>query len=563
LTFVDFFAYYVFFLRELFIFTAIFIIISGVDDLIIDILYWTRTIYRKVFLYSKHKPLDVEQLYTKPERPFAIMVPAWQESDVIEAMVKNTTNTYEYQEYEIFIGVYQNDPETQEKVKSAQKISSKVHLVITREDGPTCKADCLNYILQGIIGYEKENNMKFEGIVMHDAEDVVHRLELKLFNYLIDRKDLMQLPVFSLETPWYQFTAGHYIDEFAECHSKDLLVREDITGVVPSAGVATCFSHRAISALAEQNNNVVFNTDSLTEDYDISFRLKKLGMKQIFLRYGVMANVRFVSPFTGKLKTKRRLEYVATHEYFPNSMRAAIRQKARWILGIVFQQWRNVGWQGNLAMRYILLRDRKAIFTSLATFFAYFLLLNIVLLNVIPAIFPGIYRFPPLILPHTPEWSLIWITLAFLINRILHRMLFTGLIYGWEQALLSIPRMVVSNVVAFLASERALRLFVFHLITRKPLAWNKTDHFYPSADHLKKIRQRFGELLIEKDLITQHALNETLELQKKDKRPIGELLIELKQISKSDLAHALAAHLEVSYEEALSKLEKTPKKRKK
>src|SRR5690606_38028932 len=116
---------------------------------------------------------------------------------------------------------------------------------------------------------------------------------------------------------------------------------------------------------------------------------------------------RLTSPFTGKVKTVRQLDFVATREYFPNSIRTAMRQKARWILGIVFQGWRFIGWRGNFFTRYMLFRDRKSVFTSLATFFAYFLLANSLLLLIIPKLFPNFYGFPPLLEVGSFPWWLV------------------------------------------------------------------------------------------------------------------------------------------------------------
>ena len=45
-------------------------------------------------------------------------------------------------------------------------------------------------------------------------------------------------------------------------------------------------------------------------------------------------------------------DYIAIREYFPSSFRAAIHQKARWIVGISFQGWRRLGWRGGWAMKY-------------------------------------------------------------------------------------------------------------------------------------------------------------------------------------------------------------------
>ena len=48
--------------------------------------------------------------------------------------------------------------------------------------------------------------------------------------------------------------------------------------------------------------------------------------------------------------------------------------------------------------------------------------------------------------------------------------------YGWREGLLSMPRMVVGNVVAMLAAARAVSL---HL-GGGPRRWEKTHHIYPA-----------------------------------------------------------------------------------
>ena len=66
--------------------------------------------------------------------------------------------------------------------------------------------------------------------MLHDSEDVLHPVELSFFNYLLPRKDMIQLPVASLERDWFELVAGTYMDEFAEWHAKDLVVRESLAG---------------------------------------------------------------------------------------------------------------------------------------------------------------------------------------------------------------------------------------------------------------------------------------------------------------------------------------------
>ncbi len=78
---------------------------------------------------------------------------------------------------------------------------------------------------------------------------MIHQLSLKLYNYLIPRKDMIQLPVLPLEVNYFNFTHWVYNDEFAESHTKDIIVREAIHGLVPSAGVGTAFSRKAIEML--------------------------------------------------------------------------------------------------------------------------------------------------------------------------------------------------------------------------------------------------------------------------------------------------------------------------
>jgi adsorption protein B len=73
------------------------------------------------------------------------------------------------------------------------------------------------------------------------------------------------------------------MDEFAEAHCKEIHVREWFAGIVPGAGVGTGYSMRALDAAAAAADGECFATDSLTEDYEFSFRIYKLGLKQTFV----------------------------------------------------------------------------------------------------------------------------------------------------------------------------------------------------------------------------------------------------------------------------------------
>jgi len=83
---------------------AVLITVSSLDDLVIDTWYWSRRLYRSIFVYRRHPRLTIEELRANPEQPIAIMVPAWQESDVIRHMLDNAIGSLEYRNYVIFVG---------------------------------------------------------------------------------------------------------------------------------------------------------------------------------------------------------------------------------------------------------------------------------------------------------------------------------------------------------------------------------------------------------------------------------------------------------------------------
>ncbi|HHF8011458.1 TPA: phage receptor [Escherichia coli] len=221
---------------------------------------------------SGYPRMSYRELYKPDEKPLAIMVPAWNETGVIGNMAELAATTLDYENYHIFVGTYPNDPDTQRDVDEVCARFPNVHKVVCARPGPTSKADCLNNVLDAITQFERSANFAFAGFILHDAEDVISPMELRLFNYLVERKDLIQIPVYPFEREWTHFTSMTYIDEFSELHGKDVPVREALAGQVPSAGVGTCFSRRAVTALLADGDGIAFDVQSLTEDYDIGFR---------------------------------------------------------------------------------------------------------------------------------------------------------------------------------------------------------------------------------------------------------------------------------------------------
>jgi len=318
------------------------------------------------------------------------------------------------------------------------------------------------------------------------------------------------------------------------------VVRESLSKMVPSAGVGTCFSRRALVELANETNNQPFNTDTLTEDYDIGARLAQRGMRQIFGKFGVEYVTRRRAWFgLGKEKISSVHMPLGVREYFPNTFRTAYRQKARWTLGIGLQGWQQVGWTGSLATKYLLFRDRKGLVTSFIAILAYLLLANFFVFYLADLFGWWKVYYPSYFKPGGWLVTLMWVNAVALLLRVVQRAYFVGRMYGWEHALLSIPRMIVGNFINAMAAARAWKLFIGHLITGKRLAWDKTMHDFPSTDQLAQQRQRLGELLLSWQAIDEDKLSRALEIQARDKRPLGEILMEQGWLDEGTLKEAI------------------------
>lgn len=116
LAFIDFLTYVLFGLKILAIILASLMFLLGLDDLFIDLCYWVRKLIRRFRVYDKYEKADERRLYEVPEKPLAIMVPAWNEVGVVGEMARLAASTIDYENYQIFVGTYPNDPQTQADV---------------------------------------------------------------------------------------------------------------------------------------------------------------------------------------------------------------------------------------------------------------------------------------------------------------------------------------------------------------------------------------------------------------------------------------------------------------
>jgi adsorption protein B len=162
---------------------------------------------------------------------------------------------------------------------------------------------------------------------------------------------------------------------------------------------------------------------------------------------------------------------VASRGHFPATLGSAVRQKARWLGGIALAGWDRLGWSGGLGERWMRMRDRRgplAALLLLAAYAAAFLWSQIWLAEALGA--PIDARLDPALLTLLTinGWLLAW--------RVFMRACFTTHAYGLAEGILSIPRLVVGNLIAILAAARALSIHVGGGATR----WDKTRHIFPA-----------------------------------------------------------------------------------
>ncbi|MFL6764609.1 MAG: glycosyl transferase family protein [Sphingomicrobium sp.] len=440
---------------ELALFAGVGFLLFAVNDLAVDIIYFGRRLWRSATIYSRYpRAFASYYLFNKDPGFIAVLVPAWDESSVIASMLKATLDRLDYEHYRIFVGFYRNDPATAAALASISDL--RIEAVEVEADGPTTKADCLNHLYDALIAYEMAHDCEAKAVVLHDAEDIVHPYELRIFDGLIDRAAVIQLPVLPLPDPHSRWIAGHYCDEFAEAHVKELVVREAVGAAIPLAGVGCAIARKPLARLAAMQDGHPFAVGSMTEDYEVGLRLGALGLKTMFVRIPAQPGGRGV---------------VASRGHFPATLGSAVRQKARWLGGIALAGWDRLGWSGGIGERWMRMRDRRgplAALLLLAAYGAALLWSQIWLAEALGA--PIHARLDPWLvtLLTVNGWLLGW--------RVLMRAYFTASAYGWQQGLLSVPRTVVGNLIAMLAAARAVSLHLGGGAKR----WDKTRHIFPA-----------------------------------------------------------------------------------
>lgn len=520
-------------------------IIVGFDDFVWDIISLIKR------LQMKNQVIDMNRVREIPPKLIGVVIAAWHEDNVMFDVVENIILSQKYPKsmYHVFLGVYPNDMATVNVAKELESKYPNVHCVINYKEGPTSKAQNINYIISQIRELEKANTWRFSTITVHDSEDVVHPYEFTITNFLIEKHAAVQFPVFPLiKKPTFKnlfeyITTNTYVDEFAENHYITMVGRRNTGAFVPSAGTGFSLSRETIDSLGYD----VLPENSLTEDYRLSLTLYENGIQM----YYVMEKLDRVD-YEGNIKQ----EYIATRSMFPNTFKTAVKQKTRWILGITMQSlsFKDI-FKENLSFmgRYSIYRDQKAKFVNLFSMIGYpvFIYFLFSLFLPLPDIFPL----------YSLSWYLCFVVTIMMIERQIFRGVSLKNVYGWRSVFFGclfppiLPiRIIWGNIINLVAtinayiqffkgkkgekakktkvkahSEKALPVRINkNKVNRKKeltkFKWSKTDHAFLEKDILIRFHRRFGDILITSGYITANDLKEALE-EKGDDTAIGEYLL--------------------------------------
>jgi adsorption protein B len=376
-------------------------------------------------------------------------------------MLRRTLAAWSAEDVRLYVGCYPNDPATVRAVAPLIANDARLRLVVGPNAGPTTKGDNLNRLWAAMCADERAEGTRFAAIVLHDAEDHVHPEELGLYRRHLAHHAMVQIPVVPMIDRGARWVGGHYGDEFAEAHGKELPLRSILGVPIPSAGVGCALTRDALALLASERGGHPFRADSLTEDYEIGMLIGLHGL-----------SARFVDA------VGRGGDRIVSRGEFPRRVELAVRQKARWIAGIALAGWDHLGWPERRDMgwlaRWMLWRDRRAPLAATVLLAAY-LGTAVSLLGVAGQALLG-WRAADV--GEGARW-LLGAGAALLVWRLAMRVGFTARCHGWREGWRAVPRAFIANMIAILAARRAIVIYG-RMIRSGVVVWDKTEH--PDAE---------------------------------------------------------------------------------
>ena len=424
---------------------SILITVSSLDDAFIDLLAAGIARYRLPILAERpHDALP----------KIAVFVANWHEEDVLGKMVEGNLARIQIPEVSFFLGVYPNDSGTLRVAKELEaKHPDRVRVIVNTLLGPTSKGQMLNETFSQVFSRDDCPDMA----VLHDSEDVIDPRTFEVYAAYAQEHDYIQVPVFSLSRGKGAHVASTYMDEFAERHTREMIVRDALGATIPSAGVGTCMTKKLLKHFLRTRGQVLMS-GTVTEDYILGVEAKREGFKCAFAALSANAD--------------EGLDFVATREFFPKTLATSIKQKSRWVFGTNFEAMCKLGWKGDPWDFYFFVRDRKGLIANFLP------LLSFVLFGLLILGYIDLTDLPPSL---EPIFALsMWINLIALVLRYVVRVTACRKVYGrfdWVGIAVRWPLALYINMVAVL---RAWKTYLGESeFATKPVVWSKTVHELP------------------------------------------------------------------------------------
>jgi len=137
-------------------------------------------------------------------------------------------------------------------------------------------------------------------------------------------------------------------------------------------------------------------------------------------------------------------------------------------------------------------------------------------------------------------WKITIIDSWLLVYRGVQKFISVQSIYNFKQAAFATPRVVVGNLINFLATVRALKMYLANKLFRTPIVWLKTAHVFPGEAELSEYIKTIEDLLIEEGLATHEQILHALQVEKAGSAPL--CLLRMGLLDEKDFTQIWSKH---------------------
>lgn len=361
-------------------------------------------------LFRRRQPRRLPPASSLPEKRLALLVPFFKGTDELLAL--------QYQNHTLFLGVRADDASAWGRARALEQ--AHAHVIVLVQPSERDRRSAWRELAAQVLRSERLTGITYDAFVLLEGSDSLHPAALRVVNEELEAAALVQLPLLPRPSSWLRWGSGAYADEASDLQ-RELLARSTLGGALATRGTGTALSRRLLLELAEHA------PESLAHSYALGVHARRLGF-----------SARLALAVAGG-------ELVGVHQEAPESVRWAIRRRARFAFESSIDAARDFGWGRDWQELYFFWRDRRWLFFSLAGFALSLFLLGLSFTQ-----------------GENPEPLPLWIGFLSLVNlalaatRIALRIRNCRTAYGWRRALLLPLRHPVGNFVQSVAQWRAL-----------------------------------------------------------------------------------------------------------